>query len=120
MQHQGPDHQPDPQALEPAEAAETQDQEDEAKARPRNGVREALEPLQRPGDLRGHRPVGPTNYFDDSRGHRLGEACRDGRPWPPRGPESWQHRHHRSHLAIHSSRAVSKNLARNVAGGTKA
>ena len=116
----GTDRQPGPQTLEPAQAPEAQHQEDEAKARPRDSVREALEPRQRPSGLRGRRSVWPTDRFHHARRDRVREARCDGRPRAARRPKSGQERCHRGHLPIDVGGAVPEDLTGDFAGGTKA
>jgi hypothetical protein len=116
----GADRQPDPETLKPAEAAEAEDQEDEAKPRPRDGVRETLEPLQSTDCLRGRRPVGPADRFDHSRRQRVGKARPDGWPCPPRNPEYREERFHRGDLAIDLSGAVPEDLTGYLASGAHA
>ena len=120
MPEPGTDHQPGPQTLEPAQAPEAQHQEDEAKARPRDGVREALEPRQCSGSLWGRRSVWPTDRFHHARRDRVREARCDGRPRAARGPKSGQERRHRGHLPIDVSSGLPEDFTGDFAGGTKA
>ena len=116
----GTDRQPSPQTLEPAQAPKAQHEEDEAKARPRDSVREALEPCQRPSGLRGRRSVWPTNRFHHARRDRVREARCDGRPRVPRGPEGGGKRCHCGYVSIDVGGAVPEDLTCDFASGTKA